>query len=146
MQTQTILNVIDVYWLLGIGILLLGLEATISSFMLIWFGIGFIITAIVTIFYEFSDGIWQLSLVAILSIFQVIILRKKMLEKFLRSEENIDDNFFNEEGIGEIRNTKVFYKGTYWEQEPEVLNENFEDGEKVLVKRIYRNIAIIKKK
>ena len=148
METQTImlLDLINPYILLGIGVILIGLEAVIASFILIWFGIGFILTAFISMGYDFSDGVWQLACVAIISLALLAMLRKKVLEKFLKSEEEITDNFLSEGGTGEIKNGKVFFKGTYWEIDSELDDNEFESGEKVEVIKTYRNSAVIKKK
>ena len=54
-------------------------------------------------------------------------------------------SFLNEEGIGEIRNSKVYFKGTYWEIDSEE-ETTFEEGTKVQVIKTYKNFAVIKKK
>jgi len=148
METQTImlLDVINPYILLGIGVVLIGLEAVIASFILIWFGIGFVLTAIFSMFYPFSDGVWQLAVVSIISLLLIVILRKKALEKFLNSKEEISDSFFEEGGYGEIKNSKVFFKGTYWEIDPAVDASVFEEGEKIVVSKTHKNWATIQKK
>lgn len=140
------LNVMDPYILLGIGVVLVALEAVIASFILIWFGIGFILTALISIFYNYSDGVWQLATASIISLLLILILRKKALEKFLASKEEITDNFLDEKGIGEIKNSKVFYKGTYWEINSELSDDEFSEGEKVLVTKTSKNFATIQKK
>lgn len=146
METQTmLLELINPYILLGIGVVLIGLEAVISSFILIWFGIAFLITAIISMNYAFSDGIWQLASAAIISLILIVLLRKKALEKFLDSQENITDNFLQDGGIGEIKNSKVFFKGTYWELEPDDFDDTFEEAEKIEVIKTYKNFARIKK-
>ncbi|WP_072680643.1 NfeD family protein [Arcobacter sp. LA11] len=141
-----LLDIIDPYLLLGIGVVLIGLEAIITSFILIWFGLGFLIVALISMGYEFSDGIWQLGAVAIISLVFIVLLRKKVLEKFLSSDENITDNFLEEGGIGEIKNSKVFFKGTYWEIDSSLNNNEFEENEKVTVIKTYKNSAKIEKK
>lgn len=147
MEIQTmLLDVINPYILLGIGVVLIGFEAIITSFILIWFGLGFIITALISVLYDFSDGMWQLGIVAIISLVFIILLRKKALEKFLSSEKNISDNFLEEGGIGEIKNSKVFYKGTYWEIDPESDEFDYEEGQKVVIVKTRKNNAIIQKK
>ena len=147
METQImLLEVINPYILLGIGVALIGFEAIITSFILIWFGLGFIITAFISMAYNFSEGVWQLGVVAIISVIFMILLRKKALEKFLSSESNITDNFLEEGGIGEIKNSKVFFKGTYWEIDPESEEFDYEEGQKVLVSKTHKNNAIIQKK
>lgn len=146
METLIVFNVINPYILLGIGVILLGLEAVISSFILIWFGIGFIITAAISYFYPYSDGIWQLATASIISLVLLILLRKRVLESFLDSQKEITDNFLNEKGKGVIKNSKVFYKGTYWEIESDLDDSDFIEGEKVLVSKTYKNFAKISKK
>lgn len=147
MEPQTmLLDVISPYILLGIGIILIGLESVIVSFILIWFGLGFIITAFISYIYPFSDGVWQLGVVSIISLLFIVILRKKALEKFLDSKEKVSDNFLAEGGIGEIKNSKVFFKGTYWEIDPTSEEFELEEGQKVVVLKTHKNTAIIQKK
>lgn len=147
MQTQImLLELINPYILLGIGVVLIGLEAIVTSFILVWFGLGFIITAFISMNYNFSDGIWQLGIVAFISLLFIVLLRKKALEKFLNSQEEITDNFLEEGGVGEIKNGKVFYKGTFWEIDPRSEEFNYTEGEKVIVIKAHKNTAIIHKK
>lgn len=140
-----VLDVINPYILLGIGVILIALESVVVSFILIWFGLGFLITALISFAYDFSDGLWQLGIVAIISISFIAVLRKKALEKFLESDKDINDNFLDEKGIGEIKNSKVFYKGTYWEIEFKNGDFDLEEGQKVEVLKTYKNSAIIQK-
>ncbi len=141
-----LLDIIDPYLLLGIGVVLIGLEAIVTSFILIWFGLGFVIAAFISMGYNFSDGIWQLGVVAVISLLLIVLLRKKALEKFLSSDENITDNFLEEGGIGEIKNSKVFFKGTYWEIDSSLSDNEFKEDEKVKVIKTYKNFAKIEKK
>lgn len=146
MQTQIMLSVIDPYILLAIGILFIAFEAMIGSFVIIWFGIGFGITAFISNFYTFSDGIWQIATVSFISILLLLVFRKKVLETILKSKIEVSDDFLNERGIGEIKNSKVFYKGTYWEVDSEIKTDNFEEGEKVVVLKTSKNNATIQKR
>ena len=66
------LNVIDPYILLAIGVALVALEALIASFIVIWFGIGFLIVAIISFFFIFSAGVWQLATISLISIFLIL--------------------------------------------------------------------------
>ena len=115
MQTQIILSVIDPYILLAIGVALITFEAVIVSFVLVWFGVGFVLTALISYIYIFGDGIWQIATASLISLILLLLLRKKVLESFLKSKKDISDNFLDEKGIGEIKNSKVFYKATYWD-------------------------------
>lgn len=146
MQTQIMLSVIDPYILLAIGILFIAFEAMLGSFVIIWFGIGFGITAFISNFYTFSDGIWQIATVSFISILLLLVFRKKILETILKSKIEVSDDFLNERGIGEIKNSKVFYKGTYWEVDSEIKTDNFEEGEKVVVLKTSKNNATIQKR
>ena len=146
MLIQTILDVIDPFILLAIGIALIAFEALIASFVLVWFGVGFVVIAIVSSVYMFSDGIWQIAAASIISLLLLFLLRKKVLEKFLNSRKNISDDFLNEKGIGEIRNSKVFYKATYWDIDSNIDEKEFVEGEKVVVLKTHKNTAIIEKK
>ena len=146
MPTQIILSVIDPYILLAIGVALIALEAVIASFVLIWFGIGFVLTALLSYFLAFNDGIWQIATASIISLILLLMLRKKALESFLKSKKDISDNFFDEKGIGEIRNSKVFYKATYWDIDSKLDEKEFLDGETVVVLKTHKNKATIEKK
>jgi len=145
-KVKIMLSIIDPYILLGIGVILIALESVIASFILMWFGIGFILTAFISYLYAFDDGIWQLSIASFISILLLLLLRKRTFKKFLSSNEKISDNFLNEKGIGEIKNDKVFYKGTYWEIDGEINESIFTEGEKVLVTKTFKNSATIEKK
>jgi membrane protein implicated in regulation of membrane protease activity len=146
MQTPIILSMIDPYILLAIGIALIAFEAIITSFILIWFGVGFVITAAISYIYPFTDGIWQLATASMISLVFLFLLRKKVLEKFLNSKRNISDDFFNEKGIGEIRNSKVLYKATYWDIDSTIDEKEFVEGEKVVVLKTHKNQATIEKR
>ena len=146
MQTQIILSMIDPYILLAIGIALIAFEAIITSFILIWFGTGFIITALISYVYIFPNGVWQIAIASIISLVLLIFLRKKVLESFLKSRKDISDNFFDKKGIGEIRNSKVLYKATYWDIDSTLDEKEFVEGEKVVVLKTHKNTATIEKK
>jgi len=140
------LEVINPYLLLGIGIVLIAFEAFIVSFVLIWFGLGFLITALISFVFDYTDGMWQLGTVAIISLLLIFLLRKKVLKKFLESKEDITDNFLDEKGIGQVKDSKVFYKGTYWEVEFDKDEFELKDDQKVKVLKTYKNLAVIQKK
>jgi len=136
----------DFYTLIAIGIVLGALEVFIYSFVLIWFALGFILVGIISLFYDFTNLYWQLATVALFSLLFLIFFRKSLLEKFLKPQSEISDNFFNKKGYGVIKNQKLFYKATYWEIEESINLEEFSEGEKVKVLEIVNNKAIIKKR
>jgi membrane protein implicated in regulation of membrane protease activity len=146
MEQQIMLSAVDPYILLAIGVALIALEALIASFILIWFGISFIIVAVISYFVLFSGAVWQLATVSLLSIFLILFLRKKVVEIVSTPKIDVSDDFLNEKGIGEIKNSKVFYKGTYWDIDSEIDEKEFLEGEKVLVLKTFKNRATIEKK
>ncbi|MFA6740330.1 MAG: nodulation efficiency protein D [Arcobacteraceae bacterium] len=146
MPTQIILSVIDPYILLAIGVALIAFEAVIVSFVLVWFGVGFVITAFISYIYVFDDGIWQIATASIISLILLLLLRKKVLESFLKSKKDISDNFLDEKGIGEIKNSKVLYKATYWDIDSKIDEKEFVEGEKVVVLKTHKNKATIEKR
>jgi len=131
--------------LIAIGITLIALETLTFTFVMAWFGISFIIVGVLSFMPIFPDGLWQLSVISILSILLLITLRSKILKIFLKPKENENnDDFFNEQGIGVIKSNKVYYKATYWDID---LSDNltYEENEKVNVIEIKKGTAYIKK-
>jgi len=139
------IDLISPLMLIAIGIGLIALEALLFSFVLFWFGVATIIVGVLSYLHIFGDGLWQLSSIAILSMILLFFLRSKVLQLFLKSKDGEhDDNFFNEEGVGVIRNGSLYYKATYWNIDP-MNKEKFEDGEQVHVLSINKGIATIEK-
>ena len=68
MQTQMIVSVLDPYILLAIGVTLITFEAVIVSFVLVWFGVGFVLTAFISYIYVFDDGIWHIATASLISL------------------------------------------------------------------------------
>ena len=140
------LSVIDPYILLAIGVTFVALEAFTASLIIIWFGGGFVVVSIISFFFIFSGAIWQLAVISLLSLIFLFLFRRKSLDKFFKSQTEVSDNFFDEKGIGEIKNSKVFYKGTYWEIDSSLDAKEFVEGEKVEVLKTSNNMATIQKR
>lgn len=130
--------------LIAIGIALIALESIFFSFVLFWVGLATIVVGAYSYFDSTLDLKWQLSLIAILSLLLLILLRAKAVELFLKSKDaKQNDNFLNESGYGIIKNSKVFYKATYWDINPED-EHNYVEGDKVFVQKVKKNIAYLK--
>ena len=69
-----------------------------------------------------------------------------MLYQKLGNKFNSWANFFDKKGIGEIRNSKVLYKATYWDIDSTLDEKEFIEGEKVVVLKTHKNSATIQKK
>ncbi len=130
--------------LIGVGIAFIAFEIIVTSFVIIWFGLGLICTGLLTYMITFDDGMWQLALSSLIAIVMMYLLRTKVINNFINSKETIDEDFLNESGIGIILNGKVKYKATYWDVE-QVDGFELVDGMKVYVLSTYNGIAKIKK-
>ncbi|QKF59310.1 NfeD family protein [Aliarcobacter lanthieri] len=146
MQTLITLSAFDFYILFAMAIILITLEIFLYSFVVIWFALGFVIVGFISLFYHFESAIWQLAIVSIISLIFLFLYRKKLLIRFAKSQRVVKDNFFDEKGIGEIKNSKVFYKGTFWEIDSSLNENDFIEREKVEVLKISNNQALIKKR
>ncbi len=127
--------------LLGLGVILMGIEMLVGSFYIFWFGAGFVIVGILEYFVPFSGGLYQISTAFIVSLVLLFALRKKISHLLKKSEKEIKDDFLNESGEGVIKEGLVFYKGTMWEYEPKELQ--VKDGQRVKVLSVKGNIASI---
>ncbi|AXK49081.1 nodulation efficiency protein D [Aliarcobacter trophiarum LMG 25534] len=139
------LSAMDFYTFIAIGVVLVALEVFLYSFITIWFGLGFIFVGFISIFYNFPNLYAQLGLISVFSLLFLLFFRKLFLKRFSKSQKEISDNFFNSSGVGEFKQGKVFYKGTFWELDPSFDKEDFKTGEKVKVLKIDKNIAFIEK-
>jgi membrane protein implicated in regulation of membrane protease activity len=129
----------------SVGILLIAIEAIITSFVVIWIGLALIIVAGITIIYPYNDGYYQISSVAIMSIILLLLLRTKLKDKFMNSKEGeIEDNFLKAGGKGRIKNNQVYFKGTYWKYDSKSRDTYIED-EEVTVIQTENSTAFIKK-
>lgn len=138
-----ILSVFSPMVLIGLGVILIALEAFIYSFFVVWFGIGLIIVGVVSNFYNFSDGMWQLSLTTLIALLLLFTLRAKISEKFLKEQDQAPkEDFLNQSGRGVIKNNKVYFKATYWDIKSD---DKFEDGEEVEVVEASKGVALVKK-
>lgn len=138
-----ILEVIDPTFLLAVGIFLIAFEALFVSFVVFWFGAAFLIVGVASYFIAFSDGIYQIAAIAIISIILLMALRSKAMELFMKPKKEHNDDFLNEKGVGVIKDGKVYYKATYWDYDS---NEQFLEGEKVNVISTHNMTAVIEKR
>ncbi len=132
------------YALLGIGLVLVGLEMALGSFYILWFGIGFCVVSAVEFFYPFANGLHQVALASLIA-FVLLVALKQRLKNFLsKNEKEIKDDFLNEAGVGIMKHGMVEFKGTMWEVGTEF--KKLEDGVEVEVLKAEKNKATIKLK
>jgi membrane protein implicated in regulation of membrane protease activity len=111
----------EIFWFVA-GLLLFLLELMIPGFVIIFFGVGAWITAIVCLIHD--PGInTQIIIFAVTSILSLAGLRRLIQNKLFytreQGAENVDDEFTGREGLAltEIspgKKGKVEFKGTIW--------------------------------
>jgi membrane protein implicated in regulation of membrane protease activity len=139
----TILSVISPIVLVGIGIFLMALEVLTFTFVLFWFGVAFIGVGVISYFVTFSDGAWQIASVGIISLVLLLFLRSRFLTIFLeaRKGDEVQDDFFNMQGVGIVKNGKIYYKATYWDCDD---MERLKEGQKVEILEVKKGKVKIK--
>lgn len=126
-------------YLIALGLFLGILELLIGSFYIIFFAIGFLIIGAINFINPLSLAN-QLALVAIISIFLLIIFKKFFKRKNIST---YNDDFLNESGEGIIKNGMIYYKGSFW-QSNEI--SHLKDGDIVQIRGIENNKIILKDK
>lgn len=112
---------IEIYWIIA-GVILIVLELVAPGLIIIFFGIGALLTGIVSWILPLSIQ-WQLAIFLFSSIVSLLVFRKYIKQKlFEKTEENSIDEF-EEEFIGkqavavaDFTNGagRVSFKGTEW--------------------------------
>jgi len=125
---------------LGIGVLLIAIEAMVLSYFLMFFGAGFLLVGILIFFVEISL-LWQLLLAFVISILLLLILRRPIKNYFNKSDNSLNPEFLNETGIGEVKEGMIYFKGTFWKADISDLNA----GDKVKVLGVKNGQIIIEK-
>ncbi len=131
---------IEPVYLLSAGVALTAIEIVTASFVLFWFGIGFVLIAGISLLYDFEDGMVQLAWAFSIGVVLMYLLRAKFVQYVMASKERHHDSF---EGGGEgvVQNGRVFFRGTYWDADV----EGYEEGAKVTVLRLEHGRAVIEK-
>ena len=131
--------------LLAIGIILITLEVFVTSIVVIWFGLGFLLASFIELFYSLENIFLQLILVSIFSLILLYLFRKRVKNRFFKAQKEIKDDFLNESGYGEVKSGKIFYKGTFWDFEANIDVDLYKEKDKVFVEKTKNNIAYIRK-
>ncbi|CAG8998832.1 MAG: hypothetical protein CENE_00792 [Candidatus Celerinatantimonas neptuna] len=140
------------WWgLVVIGVLLMTSEMLVTAFVLLWFGIGFIVSGLITFMYpQMNLGI-QLLLAAFIGFITLILGRRYCIQTKNATETNLY-TFDGGSGYLVIRENEgrklisVSCRGTYWSiANPELLDDHPEwvDGVAVKVEKIIDNKAVI---
>lgn len=143
---ENLLPMIPAWIMLTIGVALLGIELLIGLFVVMFFGIAFILVGGAGFFFEWSSGEIQLLATVLLGGVLTFALRGLLMKGTDKEDMPLETMQTGDSGEvvhhgGELR---VMYKGTTWTfknlDETEV-----EVGDEVRVERLKNNVAYIKK-
>ncbi|CZE48707.1 hypothetical protein [Campylobacter geochelonis] len=120
--------------LISIGVVLTIIELVLTNFVFIFFGFGFIVVGLVNFAIKFSWE-WQLLSAFLLSLLLLFTLKKPMKKAFFKHSGDIKDNFLDEAGVGIIKDSMIYYKGTFWQSDEldELIKNGAKDGDRVEV-------------
>jgi len=130
------MQVIDWYYLLAIGIVLIGIEALFFSFFLIWIGIGFLLVSVLSYFGLYENGIAQIATACVIGLALVFALRKWSMSVLNKTQDSTEERS-HIRGTGTIDNGMVQMDGTYWHSDDDL--SGFKDGDKVEVIDVINN-------
>lgn len=123
-------------YLLALGIVLIGLEALLFSFVLLWIGIGFIAVAILSYFILFDSGYVQIAVAVSIGLLLVLALRKWSMNLINKTADDTEEKI-HKSGIGVIEGGMIKMNGTYWQSDDDL--SLFKDGDRVEVVDIVNN-------
>ena len=130
------MEAIDWGYLLAFGIVLIGLEALLFSFVLLWIGIGFIVVALLSYGGMFDSGYVQIAVAVSIGLALVLALRQWSMNLINKSADDTEEKIHNE-GIGIIDGGMVKMNGTYWQSVDDL--STYKDGDRVEVVDIVGN-------
>jgi membrane protein implicated in regulation of membrane protease activity len=121
MEIGDILTNPAVIWFLA-GLVLFALELAAPGLIMVFFGIGAWVTAVVCLIFEPSLN-WQLGVFIIVSLFSLLILRNQLKNKFFDADDEavnaLEDEYIGKTAqviapIHPTRPGKISFKGTEW--------------------------------
>ena len=143
---ENILSVIPAWIMLTIGFALLGIELLIGSFIVLFFGIAFIVIGVSGFIFNWPSGELQLLVTILLGGVLSFALRGLLTKGTDRADLPLETMQGGD--IGQIvahgGALSVMYKGTTWTFRS--LDDNvFSEGDEVVVESLKNNVAYVKK-
>lgn len=143
---EDILPVIPAWIMLTIGFALLGVELLIGSFIILFFGIAFILVGASGFFLNWPSGEVQLLVSILLGGVLSFALRRVVMSGTDTADLPLETMQAGD--IGQIvahgSALSVMYKGTTWSFRS-VDGETLSEGDEVLVESLKNNVAYVKK-
>lgn len=143
---ENILEVIPAWIMLTIGLGLLGIELLLGTFIIMFFGIAFMLVGLAGFFWVWPSGELQILVAMLLSGVLTFTLRKPLMKGMSKEDLPLETMQTGDTGeivdhAGELR---VMYKGTTW-----AFKNTGEDevsaGDEVTVVSLHNNVASIQK-
>ena len=116
------------YYLLAFGFLLLGVEALIFTFYILWIGFGFIIVGFLSPLIEFNDGMTQIAVALVIG-FILLLLFKEPLKRTMNKKQVNNEFHVHTQGTGTVFDGSIKMDGTFWQTEDDL--SSFSNGDKV---------------
>ncbi len=143
---ENILPIIPAWIMLTLGVLLLAAELLSATFVMLFFGIAFILVGLVGFFVSWSSGEVQLLLAMVLGGVLTYALRGFFMQGMAKQNLPLETMQVGDTGIivendGHLR---VNYKGTTWGFKKDADFE-IKAGDEVLVEALKNNVAFIQK-
>jgi len=124
------MEMIDAGYLLAFGILLIGFEAIIPSFVTVWLGLGFLIVSGLTYFGLFENGIVQIASSITIGFVLALVLRKWSMTLINKSQDDTEEKIHTG-GVGIVEDGSIKLNGTYWTIDDDI--SNLKNGDKIEV-------------
>lgn len=135
------MELLNTEWLIAIGLVLIGLEALLYSFVVLPIGVGFVIVGgIHNYLYTFETAPSQIAVSFLIGITLLLIFRKKLIA-LVNKESTAVETKIHQGGIGIISQEQIKFSGTYWNTNSDL--KNYEQGDKVNI-LIVDNMAVVR--
>lgn len=143
---EDIIPQINAWFLIALGIILMGFEMMTMVLVLIFFGFAFVVVGFASFYIEMSGEV-QILTAIVLGGLLMLLLRKHILKIMKADDLALETLTVGEVGVLSEHNgdLRVNYKGTTWAIETGQVELSFTNGEKVLVTSLENNVATISK-
>ena len=135
------IETISASYLLALGILLIGLEAITFSFILFFFGVGFVVVGGVSYIYVFDNGLVQIAIAFVIALVLAFLFREYLLKKLSKPSEEVEERT-HISGVGYVEDGAIKFDGTYWKTLSDL--STYEDGDRVEIVDVVDNKVVIK--
>ncbi|MBN2865894.1 MAG: NfeD family protein [Thiotrichales bacterium] len=143
---ENILPIIPAWIMLTIGVALLGIELLIGSFIVLFFGIAFIVVGATGFFLNWPSGEIQLLVTILLGGALSFALRRVLMSGTDKTDMPLETMQGGD--LGQIvaygGALSVMYKGTTWTFRS-TDEQTLAEGDEVLVEKLKNNVAYVKK-